>query len=431
MRRRRRRPDHRQPAAAAELRPGRQGQGAAADRRRAGRRASFRRSATSTSPSTSPSLPASDGTSSWSRRPAASRSCATASACPSRSWTSATRSRRGASRACCRWPSRPTTGGRGSLYVDYTDTAGDTRVVEYRRSSSDPLVADPRERSRGPARGPAVREPQRRPPAVRPGEAPGQPGPRPAVHRARRRRLGGRPGAQRPGPLDPARQDPAHRPARLGRAPLLGPGLQPVRRTLGRPAGDLLLRPPQSVALLVRPPDRRPVDRRRGAELVRGGRRRRAGRGLGRQLRLVRIRGLRALQRGPAGARRTCPRCSPTRSTPSCAVTGGYVVRDREPALRSTAATSTATSAPGELRSFAAAPGRRATDDRALGPPGPVAELVRRGQRRPPLRDLARGTRLPAGRRRGPESSCQADAWPDVDSASPCAMRLVPAAQRY
>lgn len=31
----------------------------------------------------------------------------------------------------------------GLLYVDYTDPAGDTRVVEYRRSSSDPLVADP------------------------------------------------------------------------------------------------------------------------------------------------------------------------------------------------------------------------------------------------------------------------------------------------
>jgi glucose/arabinose dehydrogenase len=31
----------------------------------------------------------------------------------------------------------------GLAYVDYTDTAGDTRVVEYRRSSEDPLVADP------------------------------------------------------------------------------------------------------------------------------------------------------------------------------------------------------------------------------------------------------------------------------------------------
>jgi glucose/arabinose dehydrogenase len=31
----------------------------------------------------------------------------------------------------------------GLLYIDYTDTAGDTRVVEYRRSESNPLVADP------------------------------------------------------------------------------------------------------------------------------------------------------------------------------------------------------------------------------------------------------------------------------------------------
>jgi glucose/arabinose dehydrogenase len=34
----------------------------------------------------------------------------------------------------------------GLLYVDYTDTAGDTRVVEYKRSASDPLVADPASR---------------------------------------------------------------------------------------------------------------------------------------------------------------------------------------------------------------------------------------------------------------------------------------------
>jgi glucose/arabinose dehydrogenase len=34
----------------------------------------------------------------------------------------------------------------GLLYVDYTDAAGDTRVVEYRRSSSDPLRGDPASR---------------------------------------------------------------------------------------------------------------------------------------------------------------------------------------------------------------------------------------------------------------------------------------------
>jgi glucose/arabinose dehydrogenase len=32
--------------------------------------------------------------------------------------------------------------GGGRFYVDYTDTAGDTRVVEYRRSAEDPLRAD-------------------------------------------------------------------------------------------------------------------------------------------------------------------------------------------------------------------------------------------------------------------------------------------------
>jgi glucose/arabinose dehydrogenase len=34
----------------------------------------------------------------------------------------------------------------GLVYVDYTDRAGDTRVVEYRRSSSDPLTVDPASR---------------------------------------------------------------------------------------------------------------------------------------------------------------------------------------------------------------------------------------------------------------------------------------------
>src|SRR5204862_8153669 len=31
----------------------------------------------------------------------------------------------------------------GLVYADYTDRSGDTRVVEYRRSSSDPLTVDP------------------------------------------------------------------------------------------------------------------------------------------------------------------------------------------------------------------------------------------------------------------------------------------------
>ncbi len=57
----------------------------------------------------------------------------------------------------------------GLLYVDYTDTAGDTRVVEYRRSAQDPLVADPQSAREVLHGGPAVCEPQRRPRPLRPG----------------------------------------------------------------------------------------------------------------------------------------------------------------------------------------------------------------------------------------------------------------------
>ena len=37
----------------------------------------------------------------------------------------------------------PGYGDSGRFYVDYTDTAGDTRIVEFRRSGSNPTVADP------------------------------------------------------------------------------------------------------------------------------------------------------------------------------------------------------------------------------------------------------------------------------------------------
>ena len=59
------------------------------------------------------------------------------------------------------------------FYVDYTDTNGDTRVVEYR---SDGTRADPALGAAALLREAAVLEPQRRPARVRPG--------RPALHRA-------------------------------------------------------------------------------------------------------------------------------------------------------------------------------------------------------------------------------------------------------
>ena len=48
-----------------------------------------------------------------------------------------------ASRGFSRSRSRPTTWQSGLVYADYTDRAGDTRVVEYRRSASNALTVDP------------------------------------------------------------------------------------------------------------------------------------------------------------------------------------------------------------------------------------------------------------------------------------------------
>ena len=127
----------------------------------------------------------------------------------------------------------------------------------------------------------------------------------PALHRHRRRRRRRRPAReprQRPGPGLAAGQDPADRPAGGERARVLGSVLEPVHRALRRPRRDLQLRPAQPVAVLVRPPDRGPLDRRRRAERLRGDRLgppRPRARG---ELRLAPVRGPRALRAGRAGA---------------------------------------------------------------------------------------------------------------------------------
>ena len=171
---------------------------------------------------------------------------------------------------------------------------------------------------------------------------------------------GRRPGQPRPERQLPARQDAADRHQRHDRfAPVPHPVEQPVRRP-GRPRRDLLARPAQSVALLVRPRDGRPVDRRRRPGPLRGDRpvddvvRPRPWR----ELRLEGHGGSRLLlaaERLHARAARSC-RSSPTatrRATaPSSAATSIAVRRRR----RSSDATCSATSAPaGSGRS----PGRR------------------------------------------------------------------------
>ena len=121
-----------------------------------------------------------------------------------------------------------------------------------------PAAGDPRHRV----------EPQRRAAAVR--------ARRHALHRRRRRRRRRRPARrarQRPEPGRPARQAPAHRRRHAHRRPPYGiPKDNPFAGKAGLAAGDLGARPAQSVAVLVRPRDRRPLDRRRRPERLGGGR---------------------------------------------------------------------------------------------------------------------------------------------------------------
>ena len=125
------------------------------------------------------------------------------------------------------------------FYVDYTDRNGDTNVVEYRANAAG-TAAISVEREAAALRRPAVREPQRRQRGLR--------ARRRAVRRHGRRRLRRRPGGPRAEHGFAARQAAADR---------------------RRPSGsrqDRRARPAEPVALLVRPRERRPLDRRRRPE---------------------------------------------------------------------------------------------------------------------------------------------------------------------
>ena len=102
-------------------------------------------------------------------------------------------------------------------------------------------------RPRAPAHRPAIQQPQRRPAAVRAG--------RPPVRRHGRRRQRRRPRQPCPEQRQPSRQDPAHHPGHL----------PPEGRDVHE--GDA-----QSVALLFRPRQRQPLDRRRRPGRVGGDR---------------------------------------------------------------------------------------------------------------------------------------------------------------
>ena len=121
------------------------------------------------------------------------------------------------------------------FYVDYTDENGDTRVVRY---LSNGTTANPPYGQAAALRQGLRPEPQRRPAAVRPR--------RPSLLEQRRRRRRGRPERERAEPEPAVRQD--HATER-----------EPGERALA--AGRL--RAAQSMAVLVRPRERRSLHRRR------------------------------------------------------------------------------------------------------------------------------------------------------------------------
>ena len=187
----------------------------------------------------------------------------------------------------------------GLFYVDYTDRDGDDpRGRVPRRADREPggpgsprhvLSSAPRE------------QPQRRAARSSAPTACSTSASATAASRATADRQRARTSA-------PAREDPAHRPARQRGQPLHGARRQPVRRALGREAGDLRLRPAQPVALLLRPLTGDLVIGDVGQDTIEEVDYDGQGRGQGRQLRLARVRGPLALRprqrarRGAAGA---------------------------------------------------------------------------------------------------------------------------------
>ena len=258
--------------------------------------------------------------SSSSSRAAGSWSCATAASSTRRSWTSPRRSTSGGEQGLLSMAFAPDYASSGLFYVYFTDSDGDQRVVEYKRASADRAdagsarlvlqMADSESNHNGGLLlfGPGGHL------YIGTGDGGGGGD-----------RHGARGNAQNLGSLlgKILRIDP--RPSG-GRA-VLGAALEPVRRALRRARRDLQLRPAQPVALLVRPPHARPLDRRRRPERGRGDRLR--AQRPRQELRLAPVRGPQPLHAGRDGAGPRAPVIQRFHSKGNCSITGGVVVRDR------------------------------------------------------------------------------------------------------
>ena len=251
----------------------------------------------------------------------------------------------------------PDYAGPGRFYVDYTDTDGDSRMVEYRArpatrrrptpSSAAELLHDrptspPTTTAACCCSGPTATSTSASATAAAT-----------ATPSAPRQDLG-QPARQDPATIDPARQ----------------PGGYDARGATGCATRGAS----RSTA-----DDRRPLDRRRRPGHARGDRRvpRRAS-SAATQLRLVRVRGRPALQRRPAGARTRSPPVLDVQ--PRRRLLGDRRLRRPRPRLPTLYGRYLyGDYCAGELRSFTADPARPATDDRAARARG-VAQLSSFGE---------------------------------------------------
>jgi glucose/arabinose dehydrogenase len=249
----------------------------------------------------------------------------------------------------------------GLFYVDYTDKAGDTRVVEYARSASDPLVADPASRRV------VLRVPQ---PFTNHNGGLVLFGPDDLLY------VGLGDGGSEGDPM----RNGQDRSTLLGKILRIDPragGGRPYTVPASNPFSSRRGARPEIYSYGLRNPWRFSFDRATGALAIGdvGGSRFEEvdlvgpGQGRGANFGWSAFEGFATLN-GDQRAPNAVPPVLVYSHDTGCSITGGYVVRDRAlPSLYGRYLYGDYCS--GALRSFTARPGHRATDDRPLGPKVP------------------------------------------------------------